>query len=156
VSELRWAAILNRRTGGGAVMLEMTTKHSILLEEIRFAMSHRIPEELFKEGISGGIHAIKLERDIFTRDYILQIHSKFWSKTRDIELAPAPTTWWDHFKRDAIPTFTRWLRLTIHFRHDVIHAATIFPDVPQIQGGRYYYAEVAPSMKYDVADQTDL
>lgn len=124
----------------------MTKITDIQLSELNFAAKVMLDRELLKNGIHGGMHALDVYRDLLENRYVIQIRSKFWAQSRDFNLPPTPLTWWDHFKRDAIPTFTRLLGLKVEQKWEVLKAATIFPDVPQIPGGRYYYAEVCPAV----------
>lgn len=106
---------------------------SVTLQQLKFASF-------------GGQHTVEILRDMMTQGYVLQIRSKFHALKRDYATKPQPATWWDHFKRDAIPTITRWLKLRVELRSEVVSAATIFPDVPQIPGGRFYYMDVNPML----------
>lgn len=115
---------------------------SIVLEEIRFQANRMLSEELITN--VGGLHSVSLLRDFIYNSYIFEIKSKFYAKKQNFDLPATPVTWWDHFKRDAIPTFSRLLRLTINEKRETLLAATIFPDVPQLPGGRFYYHEVQP------------
>ena len=47
----------------------------------------------------------------------------------DEHIIKEPRTWWDHFKRDAIPTFQRWLRMPIHYTVNrvVFNRKAIYP-----------------------------
>lgn len=126
-------------------MFKLGDTINVQLETIRLAASARVDEAFLREGFWGGVHRLEWLRDFIYDGYTLQIRSKFYAKAHDFNLPPVPLTWWDHFKRDAIPTFTRWLRLKVNERCEMLTAATIFPDVPQLPGGRFYYREVHPT-----------
>lgn len=113
----------------------------VQLEQLRLAASLYLEGELAEYG---GKHVVKIVRDFMTNGYALQIRSKFFALKTDHVLPPVPATWWDHFKRDALPTFTRWFGLIVNERREVMRAATIYPDVAQLPGDRYYYREIVP------------
>lgn len=109
------------------------------LEVFQLQQSWRIPEHVARD--YGGLHRLQIDRDVFTGDYIMRIRSKFAGKRYDVELEPVPLSWWDHFKRDAIPTITRWLKLTVRTRTEVLSAWQIFPSLSHLPSDRLYYHE---------------
>ena len=108
------------------------------LEAFCLKAGWRITDELAED--VGGEHTLELCHDLMG-GYIIRVRSKWFAEKRDIAV-PRPATWWDHFKRDAIPTFTRWFHLDVMYAPHIIKAATIYPDNPYIAGRRFHFAEV--------------
>lgn len=116
--------------------------NSVTLERLQFAMNQSVGAQLMEH--FGGTHQLTLEKDFMLGDYVIRLRSSFFCKKTHHILPPLPVTWWDHFKRDALPTFSRLLKLKIRERREVLLAATVYPDLPQIQGRRFYYHESMP------------
>lgn len=91
--------------------MEYGKVNKIVLERFRWAVSERIS----KEALDLDIHAVA---DLFSTDAIALLSANVWAeqvgKEEIVVSFPYPVTWWDHFKRDAIPTLTRWLGLQVN------------------------------------------
>ena len=57
-----------------------------------------------------------IERVNHMKDLMLvRLNDYVWTEhlCTDEQVVEHPATWWDHFKRDAIPTFTKWFKLKV-------------------------------------------
>lgn len=121
-------------------MFQLGDTLSVRLETLRFAAQLRIERALLRDGFGGGVHRLEWLRDFIDDGFMLRIQSKFCGLKQDFQLTPVPLTWWDHFKRDAIPTFTRLLKLNVAMRSETLTAATIYKDLPHILGDRFLFS----------------
>lgn len=117
-------------------MNEFAIGPSYTLRQLKFGAQLLLDRRLVEDRI-GGEHVIEIELHRFIDAYVAGISSRFTADIRDYHCAPRPVTWWDQFKRDAIPTITKLLRLRVNETIEVVQGAVIFPEAIMPRSGQW-------------------
>lgn len=107
----------------------------VILEKLHYQLDQLVDYEILNKN---NLH-FDVQMDRVSRNMMLRLHLDIWSEKlqTDEHEVTYPYTWWDHFKRDAIPTFTRWFKLKIKHQHKRIkfNRKAIFPKFNQYSHG---------------------
>jgi len=107
----------------------------VVLERLHYCISQHLDLAMLdKNSVDVDVHIDRIARNI-----CLRLTLDIWSDKLqdDTQSVCYPRSWWNHFKRDAIPTFTRWFTLGIRFQMIKVRfkRTAIFPKLNQYSHG---------------------